>query len=49
MNVENRDWKRKEFIEIYKTLLKNEVNINVSQGKIGIASSNDKKQLKEKE
>ena len=49
MNVENRDWKRKEFIEIYKTLLKNEVNINVAQGRIGLTSSNDKKQLKEKE
>ena len=49
MNVENRDWKRKEFIEIYKTLLKNEVNTNVSQGKIGLTSSNDKKLLKEKE
>ena len=48
INDDNRDWKRKEFFEYYRRLLINEVNINVSQGKIGI-SSNDKKQLKEKE
>jgi len=38
------------FIEIYKTLIeKPKSNINVAQGRIGLTSSNDKKQLKEKE
>ena len=49
INDDNRDWKRKEFFEYYRRLLTNEVNINVLKGKIGLTSSNDKKQLKEKE
>ena len=49
INDDNRDWKRKEFFEYYRRLLTNEVNINVLKGKIGLSSSNDKKQLKEKE
>ena len=42
INVENREWKRKEFFEIYETLLKRVVSEKVSQGQI----STDKKLLK---